>query len=160
MYIFFFKQKTAYEMRISDWSSDVCSSDLVHPEDFAAFIHDDRHPCFMGRASKRTFVRRAVDDDRRPERLGEPERVLVMAVDPDLRQVAAMDRGTVEVNAAITPRDHLVEEDISELRRQRPFGAAGDAAVEIAAVGQVAAVADEAEEIGRARCRDRVSESV
>src|SRR3546814_16069216 len=28
MYCFFFKQKTAYEMRISDWSSDVCSSDL------------------------------------------------------------------------------------------------------------------------------------
>src|SRR3546814_5217491 len=27
---FFFKQKTAYEMRISDWSSDVCSSDLDH----------------------------------------------------------------------------------------------------------------------------------
>src|SRR3546814_11893966 len=27
---FFFKQKTAYEMRISDWSSDVCSSDLLH----------------------------------------------------------------------------------------------------------------------------------
>src|SRR3546814_3104948 len=27
---FFFKQKTAYEMRISDWSSDVCSSDLVY----------------------------------------------------------------------------------------------------------------------------------
>src|SRR3546814_12802976 len=28
MWFFFFKQKTAYEMRISDWSSDVCSSDL------------------------------------------------------------------------------------------------------------------------------------
>src|SRR3546814_7359065 len=28
MFVFFFKQKTAYEMRISDWSSDVCSSDL------------------------------------------------------------------------------------------------------------------------------------
>src|SRR3546814_3752594 len=28
MLFFFFKQKTAYEMRISDWSSDVCSSDL------------------------------------------------------------------------------------------------------------------------------------
>src|SRR3546814_5734036 len=27
-YVLFFKQKTAYEMRISDWSSDVCSSDL------------------------------------------------------------------------------------------------------------------------------------
>src|SRR3546814_2577010 len=29
MLFFFFKQKTAYEMRISDWSSDVCSSDLI-----------------------------------------------------------------------------------------------------------------------------------
>src|SRR3546814_7239851 len=29
VFCFFFKQKTAYEMRISDWSSDVCSSDLL-----------------------------------------------------------------------------------------------------------------------------------
>src|SRR3546814_2970223 len=37
--IFFFKQKTAYEMRISDWSSDVCSSDLVTtPASIAAAI--------------------------------------------------------------------------------------------------------------------------
>src|SRR3546814_19355434 len=36
-YIFFFKQKTAYEMRISDWSSDVCSSDLYN-----CLAHDDR----------------------------------------------------------------------------------------------------------------------
>src|SRR3546814_6937881 len=31
VWFFFFKQKTAYEMRISDWSSDVCSSDLQGP---------------------------------------------------------------------------------------------------------------------------------
>src|SRR3546814_9328325 len=31
LFFFFFKQKTAYEMRISDWSSDVCSSDLLPP---------------------------------------------------------------------------------------------------------------------------------
>src|SRR3546814_3108357 len=31
---FFFKQKTAYEMRISDWSSDVCSSDLVEARNY------------------------------------------------------------------------------------------------------------------------------
>src|SRR3546814_1784338 len=36
---FFFKQKTAYEMRISDWSSDVCSSDL----DPLATLHDLKH---------------------------------------------------------------------------------------------------------------------
>src|SRR3546814_10186504 len=29
LFVFFFKQNTAYEMRISDWSSDVCSSDLT-----------------------------------------------------------------------------------------------------------------------------------
>src|SRR3546814_10119248 len=37
---FFFKQKTAYEMRISDWSSDVCSSDLSNPK---YEIRSDRH---------------------------------------------------------------------------------------------------------------------
>src|SRR3546814_16463671 len=35
--IVFFKQKTAYEMRISDWSSDVCSSDLTMAEDVKSF---------------------------------------------------------------------------------------------------------------------------
>src|SRR3546814_9281372 len=34
---FFFKQKTAYEMRISDWSSDVCSSDLHMIERFLRY---------------------------------------------------------------------------------------------------------------------------
>src|SRR3546814_18571065 len=43
LFLFFFKQKTAYELRISDWSSDVCSSDLrVH-----------RRPGQAGRADKR-----------------------------------------------------------------------------------------------------------
>src|SRR3546814_10319750 len=50
---FFFKQKTAYEMRISDWSSDVCSSDLARDEDFGvegvivvdqADVRDELHP--------------------------------------------------------------------------------------------------------------------
>src|SRR3546814_5411791 len=40
---FFYKQKTAYEMRISDWSSDVCSSDL-HGR------HDQRRPDLDGLA--------------------------------------------------------------------------------------------------------------
>src|SRR3546814_1679472 len=35
---FFFKQKTAYEMRISDWSSDVCSSDLMSKGPFRAAL--------------------------------------------------------------------------------------------------------------------------
>src|SRR3546814_16790252 len=38
MIFFFFKQKTAYEMRISDWSSDVCSSDLLGSNYLVMFI--------------------------------------------------------------------------------------------------------------------------
>src|SRR3546814_3748302 len=40
MFFFFFKQKTAYDMRISDWSSDVCSSDLFPVIDFKATLYD------------------------------------------------------------------------------------------------------------------------
>src|SRR3546814_8634966 len=42
MCFFFFKQKTAYEMRISDWSSDVCSSDLLVGERFEHALQADR----------------------------------------------------------------------------------------------------------------------
>src|SRR3546814_10557645 len=38
-YFFFFNQKTAYYMRISDWSSDVCSSDLIDDRAAAARLH-------------------------------------------------------------------------------------------------------------------------
>src|SRR3546814_5496393 len=43
-FFFFFKQKTAYEMRISDWSSDVCSSDLSHHPGLVITVNED---CFM-----------------------------------------------------------------------------------------------------------------
>src|SRR3546814_2759770 len=61
---FFFKQKTAYEMRISDWSSDVCSSDLLPSEGRASLD---------GRARYRGVV--AVEDQARaadvPQRCGQ-----------------------------------------------------------------------------------------
>src|SRR3546814_7940021 len=49
MFFFFFKQKTAYEMRISDWSSDVCSSDLqvddvIHSSPAIGDIDGDGRP--------------------------------------------------------------------------------------------------------------------
>src|SRR3546814_9946657 len=46
--VFFFKQKTAYEMRISDWSSDVCSSDLhfapLHANSIAPYFYPNLSP--------------------------------------------------------------------------------------------------------------------
>src|SRR3546814_10904911 len=46
---FFFKQKTAYEMRISDWSSDVCSSDLQRGKLRPGF-RDQGNPVFLADA--------------------------------------------------------------------------------------------------------------
>src|SRR3546814_10269679 len=55
MLVFFFKQKTAYEMRISDWSSDVCSSDLLPPIKSVG-MPDRRH----GREEQHVSVKRAL----------------------------------------------------------------------------------------------------
>src|SRR3546814_3657810 len=54
-FFFFFKQKTAYEMRISDWSSDVCSSDLLGHLNEAAIRLADQPG---GRAFERDLARR------------------------------------------------------------------------------------------------------
>src|SRR3546814_5025350 len=68
---FFFKQKTAYEMRISDWSSDVCSSDLGLQGGAVATdqdaVADDRHAaeahggaCEDGRSEERRVGKECV----------------------------------------------------------------------------------------------------
>src|SRR3546814_698404 len=56
LFVFFFKQKTAYEMRISDWSSDVCSSDLQLERAVAGALklHD---------RSKTVFLEQIIDRD-------------------------------------------------------------------------------------------------
>src|SRR3546814_2874935 len=60
-FFFFFKQKTAYEMRISDWSSDVCSSDLGptrRNEESRAGILDD---CGRGKPLTRSKIVESID---------------------------------------------------------------------------------------------------
>src|SRR3546814_1015482 len=60
-FFFFFKQKTAYEMRISDWSSDVCSSDLL-PHGLGLAPHALVLPC---RGRLRAAARRPRSQARR-----------------------------------------------------------------------------------------------
>src|SRR3546814_14743412 len=64
---FFFKQKTAYEMRISDWSSDVCSSDLLGaaPRDrrFRGEKLSPSPPDFLGRLFDQPRAERRAKDD-------------------------------------------------------------------------------------------------
>src|SRR3546814_8770701 len=69
--VFFFKQKTAYEMRISDWSSDVCSSDLargaaerrlrVIGDSFQVGAAADEHDLTPDRADEMQILERPAD---------------------------------------------------------------------------------------------------
>src|SRR3546814_14257346 len=53
MFFFFFKQKTAYEMRISDWSSDVCSSDLdAYRIELDGWFNQFEHHCGANRQDR------------------------------------------------------------------------------------------------------------
>src|SRR3546814_6795087 len=65
---FFFKQKTAYEMRISDWSSDVCSSDLLTRfEDVQTAFTDDRFQFQYEQNQINRLGPRAIEQDYRSE---------------------------------------------------------------------------------------------
>src|SRR3546814_4735481 len=66
---FFFKQKTAYEMRISDWSSDVCSSDLRQGQAYDQLIAKARQYTNETRFQREGRLRREAG------RLGVPEGV-------------------------------------------------------------------------------------
>src|SRR3546814_9898510 len=67
LFCFFFKQKTAYEMRISDWSSDVCSSDLLLGAEeiqtifpFRAQVNQLFHQVNTGRSEERRVGKECV----------------------------------------------------------------------------------------------------
>src|SRR3546814_18571782 len=85
LYICFFKQKTAYEMRISDWSSDVCSSDLpsASPADFIGL----RLPA--QRESRGMRSRAEVISHADP-----PRSAPVVGIDGDERQAHGTDHAT------------------------------------------------------------------
>src|SRR3546814_12333660 len=77
-FVFFFKQKTAYEMRISDWSSDVCSSDLHNRRDGTEdFLVRDPHVAGDAREDGRLDIIAAVDVARQAGAAGLQCRALV-----------------------------------------------------------------------------------
>src|SRR3546814_15103647 len=94
MFFFFFKQKTAYEMRISDWSSDVCSSDLLDlaPLDLRLHQLGKRLVVAVVEAARIEFAGLGIDDV-----LGEIEHL-------------ALDLQVGEVVEYLLRRAHLVVE--------------------------------------------------
>src|SRR3546814_7761205 len=66
-YIFFLKQKTAYELRISDWSSDVCSSDLKL---FATIAPDQIIAAKLGAHARRADTQHPINSRSEERRVG------------------------------------------------------------------------------------------
>src|SRR3546814_16036410 len=108
-FFFFFKQKTAYEMRISDWSSDVCSSDLGWPDRGQAVVGQ----CCLGEGTGEadTAPRNAHDFHLRPRQFGSRCRLWEIPV-----------RGTSSQDGIVTPA-------IDGFGIPRTYGAHGGAAV-------------------------------
>src|SRR3546814_19058789 len=104
MFIFFFKQKTAYEMRISDWSSDVCSSDLRIAE--GRPVAGDQHVAGDGDGHA-ARPGRAVDH--RDAGLAEPVLNVVQAEVEPLDESLPLDAGLAAHDVEAEPgADHLV----------------------------------------------------
>src|SRR3546814_4528254 len=99
---FFFKQKTAYEMRISDWSSDVCSSDLVR----------DR-PVRLGQEHAAALLQPAGGAG---PGLGEGRRRRVARPGNRHQRHAAADRHGVPILQPVSAHDRRSEEHTSELQ--------------------------------------------
>src|SRR3546814_8091312 len=89
---FFFKQKTAYEMRISDWSSDVCSSDLADDLETLDSVGRGLHPSQQGERVDRARAPRPADRargdrGREPKRGGSDDPQRSLGADQQLGQV-------------------------------------------------------------------------
>src|SRR3546814_2856958 len=99
---FFFKQKTAYEMRISDWSSDLCSSDLIIDRRLnpggKSLVNRQR---FLRRA--REMVRGAVRDSLASRKIREVESEGEVSIRP-----GGVHEPTLRRDSSSGDRDHIL----------------------------------------------------
>src|SRR3546814_3467249 len=90
---FFFKQKTAYEMRISDWSSDVCSSDLRSATFFPGGLFDVNisgdDPIGYYDGNQFVYLGRDVSASDVADRYGETDRIYNNILNPRTRYLGA-----------------------------------------------------------------------
>src|SRR3546814_19182506 len=102
---FYFKQKTAYDMRISDWSSDVCSSDLspVMRSAVAAFGFVYIHPLADGNGRVHRFLVNAIlrRDGAVPEPVILPVSAVIIDASGERRHYDRADRTSVGYDKSV-----------------------------------------------------------
>src|SRR3546814_9943196 len=96
LFVFFFKQKTAYEMRISDWSSNVCSSDLLAHELVHAAVGI---PAGHGKAFKRVALGLGLVG---PMRATTPGEAFLAAIAPILESVGPLPHARLDTDGEST----------------------------------------------------------
>src|SRR3546814_3176346 len=114
MLFFFFKQKTAYEMRISDWSSDVCSSDLCPRPSAATRWRWHEREADAG-AAPRSWRRGAQDGDGDGGRARQTD----AAADRDPAQTAGRGRGAAVDRSCLRSEERSVGEKCVSTGRSR-----------------------------------------
>src|SRR3546814_8959275 len=111
VFVFFFKQKTAYELRISDWSSDVCSSDLRRSGWCACDTSDRWSPASSARRTSEAIANGEHRHPRREDRPAQPPATGKgrhrQAAQPIER--AAVSRDRVAEDPAEIGREHHAE---------------------------------------------------
>src|SRR3546814_2196763 len=123
LFFFFFKQKTAYEMRISDWSSDVCSSDLPLVDIAAPYAHllelsVTPHAQRRGDIGLATGAIAVEFDDHVRDLVRVHQRVAMLRADVVDHAAATtlIDIGAVVGNAVVVP-DRMAERNVEAIDR-------------------------------------------
>src|SRR3546814_12495114 len=117
-YFFFFNQQTAYEMRISDWSSDVCSSDLQHRRNLAELPLRHRHrDDDRDHEGDRALDRRG----RRGERAFTARREFVGEEEDEQRPEIDQDRKSVVEGKSVSVRVDIGGRRIIKKQRRKEY---------------------------------------
>src|SRR3546814_3351162 len=128
LFFFFFKQKTAYEMRISDWSSDVCSSDVLAAGPDALKLFVAGVPAESPAADEDE-----ISTDQLTRRLEEAETVVVRAETlhdqavQDLREIEDRDRPLAAKQAGAERDQSHASDRIAQLEQKPDFAGLADA---------------------------------
>ena len=129
--------------------------EVVKAQRLTRFEQEHLDAFLLGEPTQRAITQGTLDYDRSAESHGEFDQALASRRNAHLRQIVAMHRGRMDIDPERGAAHHLAEKDMCELPGERPTGMAGEGAVEVAPVGQVARVIHETEDIAHRHEQDR-----
>ena len=129
--------------------------ETVEAKGFACLQQEHRRLAFVGKGAHRTGPQGTFYDDGRAECHGEFRQIGTARGNAYLRQVVAMDRRRMDIDAQRAAIDDMGEEAVRQLSGQTAMLRAGEASIEIAPVGQIAAVRGKTVYVDGRRKNDR-----